>query len=83
MSNPYEDSTYDEIYGDGEPCPICGSDQEWERCAVCGGDGEIDVYESDPLWYDEGDTEPCDQCDGQGGWYMCLNNASHPEESGS
>lgn len=65
---------------DEESCPICGSDMMWERCWDCGGDGYIEVYESDPMWYDEDDVERCDTCEGQGGWHMCLNYKSHPDE---
>jgi hypothetical protein len=53
-------------------CPHCGEPTDYERCDQC-EDGEIDVYELDPLWYDPGDTEPCAQCLGAGGWYWCYN----------
>lgn len=47
-------------------CPICGSTTLWEDCDNCGGEGTLDVYEEDPLWYDEGDTVICDWCAGRG-----------------
>jgi hypothetical protein len=53
-------------------CTHCGHELEWVRCEQC-EDGEIDVYELDPLWYDPGDTEPCTQCSGIGGWHWCYN----------
>lgn len=59
---------------DCEPsCTKCGSSVLWEDCWNCGGDGELDVYETDPLWYDPGDTEKCDVCSGKGGYYVCIS----------
>lgn len=81
MSNPYNDSTFDELPEYGKECPICGSDMDWDICDLCGGEGELEVYESDPLWYDPGDTEPCHQCDGAGGWWTCTNWRNHTEEA--
>lgn len=60
------------------PCPVCGAELYWEDCGACGGEGFVDVYDNDPLWYDPGDTEPCEMCGGQGGWYLCLNYSNHP-----
>lgn len=57
---------------DGFPvCANCGYELDWEDCWSCGGDGEIDVYDEDSLWYDPGDTERCDVCSGEGGWASC------------
>ncbi len=64
---------------DGPYCDICGSSMDFEPCDMCGGDGVIEVYESDPLWYDIGDTETCHQCGGEGGWWVCFNVKSHPD----
>lgn len=55
-------------------CPRCGGDVEWQECEeIDCDDGQVSLYEEDPLWYDEGDTEPCQTCDGQGGWWHCVN----------
>ena len=35
-------------------------------CAFCGGDGWIDGYEDDPLWYLPGEMERCASCGGSG-----------------
>lgn len=58
---------------DESSCSLCGAYMEWEECGSCGGDGYIDVYEDDPMWYDPGDTEMCEQCDGKGGYWQCIN----------
>lgn len=63
-------------------CPICGSTTLWEDCDNCGGEGTLDVYEEDPLWYDEGDTVICDWCAGRGGHYTCLNLKHHAAQPG-
>lgn len=53
-------------------CEHCGDALDWEDCGQC-EDGEFDVYELDPLWYQPGDTEQCTQCGGAGGWHYCPN----------
>ncbi len=35
-------------------------------CAFCGGDGWVDGYESDPLWFVPGELERCASCGGSG-----------------
>ena len=61
-------------------CPICGTPMDWEDCDICGGEGYVDVYESDPLWYEPSDVEMCEQCSGFGGWYVCPSYHNHPTE---
>ena len=68
----------------GVSCGRCGSSADWEDCPDC-EDGETfpgELYEQDPLWYDEDDTLPCETCDARGGWYRCLSKAdwceTHP-----
>lgn len=61
----------------GPACKVCGNDLWWEECGACGGEGDYDLYDEDPLYYDEGDTGPCPQCGGTGGWYICLNYSNH------
>jgi hypothetical protein len=60
-------------------CSRCGSSATFEECGACGGEGETapgELYEMDPLWYDEDDAEPCHQCGGRGGWWVCLADAA-------
>lgn len=45
---------------------------DWSDCANCGGEGETELYELDPLWYDEDDVEDCDWCQGSGGYWACF-----------
>lgn len=35
-------------------------------CAFCGGDGWIDGFEDDPLWFEPGEMERCASCGGSG-----------------
>lgn len=56
-------------------CCLCDYEMEWVNCSYCGGEGYVDGYEEDPLWYDQGDMVPCQQCGGSGGYYWCPNNA--------
>lgn len=44
---------YDDDEGDGD-------------CWHCGGDGCIDGYEDDPLWFEPGEMERCSSCYGSG-----------------
>lgn len=46
---------YDYEFGDGD-----------DDCFHCGGDGYIDGYEDDPLWFEPGETERCSSCGGSG-----------------
>lgn len=66
-------------------CARCGSSIEWEQCGACGGEGITapgELYEQDPLWYDQDDYEPCHQCNGDASWGICLSSPewcnSHP-----
>lgn len=52
-------------------CALCDYSMEWVECNGCNGDGFVECYEDDPLWYDEDDTAPCTQCGGSGGDYWC------------
>lgn len=61
-------------------CGICGCELERVQCPICGGEGDIDVYDDDPMWYEPCDTEPCDMCDGMGGWYECPLAENHWKE---
>lgn len=60
-------------------CARCGSSLAFEECDYCGGDGETqpgELYEQDPLWYDEDDTDPCSLCCGAGTFAHCLSDDS-------
>lgn len=59
-------------------CARCGSSLGWEECSACGGEGATspgELYEQDPLWYDEDDCENCHQCGGQGSFPSCLSGS--------
>jgi hypothetical protein len=36
------------------------------ECFYCGGEGWIDGYEDDPLWYAPGEMDRCSSCGGSG-----------------
>ena len=40
-------------------------DDEWE-CLFCCGDGWLDGYEEDPLWFEPGEMDRCPSCYGTG-----------------
>lgn len=42
------------------------SDGESVECWNCGGEGYRDLYEEDPMWYDEDEVEKCEICEGKG-----------------
>lgn len=57
-------------------CARCGSSADRVLCESCDGDGRTrpgQLYEEDPLWYDEDDTEACRDCRGAGGWWACSS----------
>ncbi len=63
-------------------CPVHGEDVEtgWIVCWSCGGSEFYDLYEEDPLMYDEGDIEACEVCKGKGGFAVCAEcNADNPD----
>ena len=54
------------------PWCICGRGMHWVDCWDCGGEGyHDDLYEQDPLWYDEDDIEICSTCHGKSGYWIC------------
>ena len=59
-------------------CKRCGCcSVTFVDCWQCGGDGETqpgELYEEDPLWYDQDAVETCNICHGKGGWPDCLGN---------
>lgn len=61
-------------------CLICGCGMEWERCWNGCDDGYNDLYDEDPLLYDEDDTELCSVCDGRGGWWVCPGVEQHGKD---
>lgn len=63
----------DDVRHEDFGCPLCG---EWnvmyQECYAVGCDeGQIDGYEEDPLWFDEGQTYSCDTCHGRGYFRWC------------
>ncbi len=54
-------------------CKHCYMSQFWEDCWNCGGEGYFELYDEDPIYYDEDDTETCETCRGKGGYYLCFN----------
>lgn len=61
-------------------CSVCGCGMEWQGCWNGCDDGFLDLYDEDPLWYDEDDVEVCSVCDGRGGWWVCPGAAEHTKE---
>jgi hypothetical protein len=58
VRDPQDDDLYDFDYD---------RDETYENdCWHCGGDGFIDGYEDDPLWYAPGELERCASCNGSG-----------------
>lgn len=58
-------------------CARCGSSLEWVTCDRCGGEGTTapgELYEEDPLWYDQDAYEPCRDCNGESSWPRCLSS---------
>ena len=55
-------------------CPKCGETLRCRDCEDCGGEGTIDdLYEQDPMWYDEDEWEYCSHCNGKGCFFWCGN----------
>lgn len=71
--NSSEQDAYviDERESDDCSCAKCGGTKLPVTCWSCGGEGYHELYEEDPLWYDEDDIESCDICDGEGGYSVC------------
>ena len=61
----------DEIELYEECCPKCGTQMYWRRCDSCDDGWITDLYEEDPLWYDEDDIEMCHECNGHGCHRWC------------
>ena len=71
------DDLLDDWASEEHICPVCGLDMEWEDCWNGCEDGFFNLYDDDPLWYDEDDTEVCEICKGQGGYWVCPNAENH------
>jgi hypothetical protein len=65
-------------YPDDDPPPKCERHPSTylytEECGWCGGEGTTypgELYDEDPLWYDEDDVETCHSCQGRGWFREC------------
>jgi len=67
--------------GDPSECPVCGGYAIYYECWDCGGDGYRELYDDDPLWYDEDDTETCSTCNGDGHWWVCKSACAEKEQA--
>jgi predicted RNA-binding Zn-ribbon protein involved in translation (DUF1610 family) len=56
---------------DDECCPKCGTQMRWRRCDSCDDGWITDLFEEDPMWYDEDDIEMCTECHGHGCHRWC------------
>jgi hypothetical protein len=54
-------------------CARCGGMCEFIDCWNGCEDGYLNLYEQDPLWYDDEYDTPCDICNATGGWWTCCN----------
>ncbi len=64
----------DDIRYSDESCPKCGNGMVIRTCGRCGGEGcsePGELYEQDPLWYDQDDVETCPECSGHGTHEWC------------
>lgn len=64
----------DDLGCSDESCPKCGNGMVTRTCSRCGGDGcsaPGELYEQDPLWYDQDDVEECTECSGHGFHEWC------------
>jgi DnaJ-class molecular chaperone len=70
-----------DIYDNGErTCQACGGVEYWVECQSCYGEGWVNRYEEDPLWYDDKDIL-CTCCGGDGGWWWCQGACSQQQEA--
>ena len=52
-------------------CARCGSSCFWVDCDNGCEDGYLNLYEQDPLWYEDEYDTPCHVCHARGGWNVC------------
>ena len=52
-------------------CPKCEGMAIWTECDRCCGEGEIDLYDEDPINEIPGDWQRCWVCGGAGGFLYC------------
>ncbi|MFN8493159.1 MAG: hypothetical protein U0350_36485 [Caldilineaceae bacterium] len=64
--------------GEFPVCSVCGAPLEREDCWNGCDDGYFDMYDEDPLLYEEGDVEVCNICRGRGSYWVCPNAQNHP-----
>jgi len=55
-------------------CPKCGHNRiHWRNCINFCDEGYIDLYESDPIYYQPGEVKKCPECRGTGVEIWCPN----------
>jgi hypothetical protein len=58
-------------------CPRCKCCTTYtEECYDCGGLGYHEMFEEDPLWYDEDDIQTCSTCQGKCYFTFCLGGCN-------
>lgn len=59
-------STFRVHWDEGDWFDYDEDDYEEGDCAFCRGDGFVDGYEDDPLWFEPGEMARCASCGGSG-----------------
>lgn len=62
-------------------CSHCGHDTiHWSDCAAGCDDGFFNLYDEDPLWYDDGDVQGCEDCFETGVQQWCPQCGKDPRK---
>jgi hypothetical protein len=70
-----------DYYEMDESCPHCGHDIiHWGDCEAGCDDGFFNLYDEDPLWYDEDDIEGCEDCFETGIQQWCPKCGKDPRK---
>lgn len=69
--DPWQPSGWESIYSRDYDDDDYDYDPDYDDesdgdCFHCGGDGYIDGYEDDPMWFEPGEMERCSSCNGSG-----------------
>ena len=71
---------YDDEPFETRTCGECGGVEYWVECPQCDGEGYVNRYEEDPLWYEDKDI-PCTSCGAEGGFWWCQGACSKEQEA--